>query len=123
MYRTSNELRHVDANVREAARFCVAVAALGVAFLIVATVWVSTCHGSTFDTAACGTPQRTVLAIGAPAILLLGGLRAFVRTYLAWRKREVWWAWQGAGWFLITLMLLVLTLSVPSVAGSTMFSW
>jgi hypothetical protein len=26
-------------------------------------------------------------------------------------------AWQGAGWFLMTVMLLVLTMSMPFVAG------
>jgi len=59
----------------------------------------------------------TLLAIGAPVILLIGGLRAFFRTYQTWRNRETWWAWQGAGWFLFTLMLVVLTMSMPALAG------
>jgi hypothetical protein len=44
-----------------------------------------------------------------------------VRTYQAWRNREIWWAWQGAGWFLFTLMLLVLAMSVPGSAGLIAF--
>ena len=87
----------------------------GVAFLVVAAVWVSTCDGATADTVACGAPQRTLLALGAPAILMFGGLRAFVRTYQTWRRHETWWAWQGAGWFLMTLMLLVLMMSLPTL--------
>ena len=102
-------------------RFGAVVAVIAVAFLITAAVWVSTCSGATADTVACGAPQRTLLAIGAPVILLIGGLRAFVRTYQTWRRRETWWAWQGVGWFLLTMMLLVLTMSLPPLAGSAVF--
>ena len=116
MYHNPNDLRHDDANVREAVRFGLVVAVLGVAFLVVAAVWISTCDGATADTVACGAPQRTLLALGAPVILLIGGLRAFVRTYQTWKRHETWWAWQGAGWFLMTLMLLVLTISLPTLA-------
>jgi hypothetical protein len=121
VYQSPNDLRQDDANVRDAVRFGLGVAAAGVAFLVVAAVWVSTCGGDTADTMACGAPQRTLLAIGAPAILLIGGLRAFVRTYQTWRRQETWWAWQGAGWFLLTLMLLVLTMSMPPLAGLAVF--
>ncbi|HZN85009.1 MAG TPA: hypothetical protein VFC01_35730 [Mycobacterium sp.] len=120
-FRNPNDLRHDDAHVRDAVRFGLVVAVLAVAFLVTAAVWVSTCDGATADTAACGVPQRALLAIGAPVILLIGGLRAFVRTYQTWRNNEPWWAWQGAGWFLFTLMLLVLTMSMPSLAGPAVF--
>jgi uncharacterized membrane protein len=115
-------LRHDDANVRAALRFALVVALLAVGYLVTAALWVSTCDGATADTVACGVPQRTLLAVGAPLILLIGGLRSFVRTYQTWRSRETWWAWQGAGWFLFTLMLLMLTMSMPSLAGPAVFS-
>ncbi|MGX9790233.1 hypothetical protein [Mycobacterium sp. MMS18-G62] len=114
-------MKQDDANVRAAVRFGLVVGILGVAFLVVAAVWVSTCDGATADTVACGPPQRALLSLGAPLILLIGGLRAFVRTYQTWRKHETWWAWQGAGWFLLTLMLLVLTMSMPVIAGPAVF--
>ncbi|MCW2685580.1 MAG: hypothetical protein JWR37_470 [Mycobacterium sp.] len=117
MYRNPHDLRHDDAEVRGAVRFGLLVAVGAVLFVVVAAVWVSTCHGATADTVACGAPQRTLLALGAPIILLIGGLRAFVRTYQVWRQHGTWWAWQGAGWFLFTLMLLVLTMSLPALAG------
>jgi hypothetical protein len=120
-FRNPNDLRHDDAQVRDAVRFGLVVAVLAVAFLVTAAVWVSTCDGATADTAACGVPQRALLAIGAPVILLIGGLRAFVRTYQTWRNHETWWPWQGAGWFLFTLMLLVLTMSMPALAGPAVF--
>jgi hypothetical protein len=121
VYQNSNDLRQDDAQVRDAVRFGLGCAVAGVVFLVVAAVWVSTCDGATADIVACGAPQRTLLAIGAPVILLIGGLRAFFRAYQAWRKEEAWWAWQGAGWFLLTLMLLVVTMSVPAVAGPAVF--
>lgn len=117
MYRNINDLRHDDVAVRDAVRYSVGVAVAAVAFLVIAAVWVSTCSGATADTAACGTPHRTLLAIAAPIILLLGGLRAFVRTYQVWRQHGTWWPWQGAGWFLMIAMLLVLTMSLPAIAG------
>jgi uncharacterized membrane protein len=121
VFHNPNDLRQHDANVRAAVRFALVVAVLAVGFLVTAALWVSTCNGATADTVACGVPQRTVLAIGAPVILVIGGLRAFVRAYQTWRNHETWWAWQGAGWFLFTLMLLILVLSMPTLAGPAVF--
>ncbi len=117
VYQSPQPVRHDDPGVREAVRFGAVVAVVGLVFLITAAVWVSTCSGATADTAACGTPQRTLLAVGAPAILLFGGLRAFFRTYQTWRRGETWWVWQGVGWFLLTMMLLVLTMGMMPIAG------
>jgi hypothetical protein len=30
-----------------------------------------------------------------------------------WRARGRWWIWQGAGWFLLMLMLVVLGMTAP----------
>ncbi|HEY6575822.1 MAG TPA: hypothetical protein VI029_13000 [Mycobacterium sp.] len=121
MYRNPNDLQHDD-SVGAAVRFAAVFGVLGVGFLVVAAGWVSTCSGSTLDTVACGAPERTLLALGAPVILLVGGVWAFVRTYRAWRNEETWWAWQGAGWFLLTSMLFVLVTSLPPLAGPAMAS-
>jgi hypothetical protein len=51
------------------------------------------------------------------AELLLGGIGAFVRTYRVWRAGGRWWIWQGAGWFLLVLMLLELTMTAPMALG------
>jgi hypothetical protein len=122
VYQSTERVQHAEVNVRDALRFGVSVAVIGLVFLITAAVWVSTCSGATADTVACGVPQRTLLAFGAPTILLVGGLRAFARTYTAWRRNETWWVWQGVGWALMTLMLLMLTMSMPGLAGSALFS-
>jgi uncharacterized membrane protein len=107
-----------DNEVHAAVRFAVLAAAAGVTFLIVAALWASTCKGAmALDTVACGTTQRTILALGAPLILLAAGCWAFLRTYRVWRDHGTWWAWQGAGWFLLMLMLLTLTMGAPPIAG------
>lgn len=120
MYRTSEDLRRGDARSRddvfEAVRLSVGVSVAAVVFLVDAAMWIGTCGGSTFDTVACGAPQRTFLALGAPLILLAGGLRAFVRSYQSRRQDGFPWPWQGAGWFLTAAMLLVLAEGVPFIA-------
>lgn len=120
MYRTTEDLRHSDARTREAVleavRFSVGVAVAAAVFHAVDAVWVGTCGGSTYDTVACGAPQLTLLALGAPLILLAGGLRAFLKTYQLSRLQGISWPWQGAGWFLMAAMLVMLAKSVPDIA-------
>ncbi|MGO9226570.1 MAG: hypothetical protein ACLP4K_23860, partial [Mycobacterium sp.] len=59
----------------------------------------------------------TLLAFGCPLILLAAGLWAFLRTYRVWKAEGNWWGWHGAGWFLLTLMVLTVSLGVPPIAG------
>jgi len=59
-----------------------------------------------------------VLASTVHAILFLGGVGALVKAYRVWRAGGTWPIWQGAGWFLLTLMLVCL--SIPWSAA--MFS-
>ena len=109
-----DRLGQEDNEVHAAIRFAILAAVAGVAFLIVAALWASTCQGAmSVDTAACGAPQLTILAFGAPLILLAAGCWAFVRTYRVWRDNGIWWAWQGAGWFLMMLMFVTLTMGAP----------
>lgn len=113
-----DRLGQEDGEVRAAVRFAVLTTVGAVALLVVTAAWVSTCgYPSAPDTVGCGLPERTLLSAAAPMALLAGGLRAFLRTYRVWRSRGVWWAWQGAGWFLLTLMAVVLTMSVPPMLG------
>jgi hypothetical protein len=112
-----DRLGQEDGEVRAAIRFTLLAAVGAVAFVVLAALWVSTCPGTGVDTVACGAPQRTVLAFGGPLILLAGGLWAFVRTYRVWRSEGTWWGWHGAGWFLLTLMIVTVSMSVPAIAG------
>ena len=117
---TGDRLGQVDNEVHHAVRFAVLAALAGVGFLIVAALWDSTCTGAmSVDTAACGAPQLTILAFGGPVILLVAGVWAFVRTYRVWRDQGTWWAWQGAGWLLMVLMFVTLTMGAP-IAGTVL---
>ena len=111
-----DRLGRQDDDVRAAVRFVVVVSAAAVAVFILAALWGSSCDG--LQAAACGSAPRRALAFGGPGMLLMGGLGAFVRTYRVWRAGRTWWGWHGAGWFLLTLMLLTVTLVAPVVAGS-----
>jgi hypothetical protein len=114
---SSRDLRPHDGTIREAVRFGLGVIALGVGFLFTAAIWVGTCSGATADSLACGAPQRTVLALGAPAILLFGGLYAFFRTNQNRHCHDARLAWQGAGWTLLTLTVVVTVMSLSPLAG------
>lgn len=103
--------------MRAAIRFAALAAIAAVGFLVLAALWVSTCPGTGVDTAACGAPQRTLLAVGGPVILLVAGLWAFLRTYRVWKAEGTWWGWHGAGWFLFTLMVLMVAMGVGPIAG------
>ncbi len=120
MYRTTEDLRHRDPDTRDGLRnavwFSVGVAVAAVVFMALASVWVGTCGGSTFDTLACGAAQLTLLALGAPLILLGGGLWAFLRAHQVRRQHGISSPWHAAGWVLMAGMLLVLATSMPSIA-------
>ncbi|MDY6996894.1 MAG: hypothetical protein SW019_09870 [Actinomycetota bacterium] len=49
-----------------------------------------------------------------PTVLFLGGVGAFVQTYRVWKGGGGWAGWQGAGWFLMLVMLI--SLSLPGAA-------
>ena len=112
-----DHLGQEDGEVHAAIRFAVLAATAGVGFVVLAALWVSTCPGTGVDTVACGAPQRMMLAFGGPLILLAGGLWAFLRTYRVWKAHGTWWGWHGAGWFLLTLMVVALGLGVAPIAG------
>jgi hypothetical protein len=112
-----DRLGQEDGEVLAAIRFAVLATAAGVGFIVLAALWVSTCPGTGVDTVACGAPQRTLLAFGGPLILFAGGLWAFLRTYRVWRNEGTWWGWHGAGWFLLTLTALTVSMGVPAIAG------
>jgi hypothetical protein len=105
-----------DVEVRAAVRFAALAAVAGVGFLILAAAWVSTC-GVAVDTVACGPPERTLLGIGGPVILLASSLWAFLRTYRVWRDEGTWWGWHGAGWFLLTLTAITASMGVAPIAN------
>ena len=85
---------HDPAMFRAAVKYVLSVIALAGAAFTFSVVW------------------RSVLAgVLVPTILFCGGVGAFVTTYRVWRAEGVWPIWQAAGWFL--LLLFLVCLSVP----------
>ena len=68
-----------------------------------------------FAVYALTAKHSMVVASVVPAVLFLGGIGAFVQTYRLWKVEAAWVPWQGAGWFLLTLMLFCL--SIPWAAA------
>lgn len=106
------EKRWSDPQTFRKAAIHVAVAiVLAFAAMAAIIVWATVgdpgeCSDAAFQ--VCQSPERYLLAGIPTAILLLGGVSAFVRAYLAWRRGGTWPIWQGAGWALFTLMLVYL---------------
>ncbi|GAA4476302.1 hypothetical protein GCM10023094_15850 [Rhodococcus olei] len=94
--------------IRRATRYTVVVLATALAVMALAALWAylgrSNCTEA--PTLVCATPDRYVLAIAPAAVLMVGGLGAFFHTYIVWRHGGTWPAWQGAGWALMTFMLI-----------------
>lgn len=102
-----------------AARFTGLVVAVAFLVLGLGLLWVSGCKSGTGADvlAQCSRFQRNSVGIGSPLIMLLGGVGAFARTYRVWRAGGRWWIWQGAGWFLLMLMLVELMVTAPLALG------
>lgn len=111
MRRTTERTARRDPNVDDvekrwhdprALRSAVGYVAVVVFIAAGAFVWYAT--GSRYD-----VPR----AVATPAVLFVGALGALVKTYRDWRVGRTWPIWQGAGWFLLSLALVAL--SVPAM--------
>jgi hypothetical protein len=60
-----------------------------------------------------------IVASAVPVILFGGGVGAFVKTYREWKVEGGWVAWQGAGWFLLILMLVCLAIPGAAIHASS----
>ena len=74
--------------------------------------------GLVFAAWAFTARDSVVAASLVPAILFGGGVGAFVKTYRVWKEEGAWPAWQGAGWFLLTLMLVCLSIPAAAIHAS-----
>ena len=61
--------------------------------------------------------SSVALAASVPAVLLIGGIGALVKAFLTWRQGGQWFAWQGAGWFLLALFLVCLAVPYAAVSA------
>ena len=105
-----NNARDVEKRWRDPAALRQAVE-YGIGVIVVA--------GVAFAVFAVVDKRSVILAAAVPTILFLGGVGAFVKAYRVWRVGGTWPIWQGAGWFLLTLMLVCLSIpwSAATFAG------
>lgn len=115
---TGDNLGRIDDDVRAAFRYGAISTVIAVVLLLIVAYWLRSCGPLTgSSTAACGKPERIVLSI-LPSVMLFGaGIGAFVQTIKLWKVRRTWWGWQGVGWYLLTLLVLVFTTFLPALAG------
>lgn len=66
--------------------------------------------GLAFALYAFGARDSVYAAALVPVFLFLGGVGALVQAYRVWRAGGGWFPWQGAGWFLLLMMLATLAL-------------
>ncbi|MFD4292761.1 hypothetical protein ACFWPA_07680 [Rhodococcus sp. NPDC058505] len=94
--------------LRRATRYTCIAAGTALAVMAASALWAylgrSDCTAT--EAAVCATADRYLLAIAPAAILAIGGLGAFVRTYTVWKRGGTWPVWHGAGWVLMTLTLI-----------------
>jgi hypothetical protein len=69
-----------------------------------------------FAAVAVADPIAVGWAFSPSAVLFVGALGAFGKTYADWRAFRTWPIWHGAGWFLLTLTLV--GLSIPSMIST-----
>lgn len=105
-----------DPGVRDAIRTGVGISVAVLVFLFVADMWNGTCTGSLAQAIGCAPSQQAALTLGAPAILLAGGIWSMARGFRV-RAGHSAMAWQVAGWTLFTLAVACAVLSLPSLPG------
>lgn len=59
--------------------------------------------------------QSMPLAIAVPGVFLLGGIGALGTGIAVFLRGRPWVPWQGAGWFLLLLMLAALSLPYAAI--------
>src|SRR4051812_50133350 len=74
--------------------------------------------GVVFAVYAFTARDSVIVASLVPAILLAGGIGAFVKTYRGWKAQGAWAAGQGAGWVLLIFVLVWLSISGAAVMGT-----
>lgn len=87
-------------------------AARAATIYVTAIVAVAGAAGTGFLLFLRDTPQWSW---GVPLVLFAGGLGAFGQTYRVWRAGGTWPIWHGAGWSLLTLMLVSLALPAAAI--------
>ncbi|WP_067806852.1 hypothetical protein [Nocardia beijingensis] len=102
---------------RRAATYVVSVLVTAALVFLLTVLWAAQRECVDQDKLLCDTAAQLAVVLGPPVVLLIGGIGAFVETYVQWRRGRTWPIWQGAGWFLFVLMLAYLSIGSGALAG------
>ncbi|RBO93709.1 hypothetical protein [Nocardia puris] len=102
---------------RRAVRYDLGVIAVAALVAAVTMVWAARRDVCLDGPILCDTPARLAVVLGPGLVLLAGGIGAFVLTVRTLRRGGAWPIWQGAGWFLLVLMVFYLAIG-GGTAGS-----
>ncbi|MGQ4615342.1 hypothetical protein [Nocardia sp. R7R-8] len=102
---------------RRAATYVTSVLAAAALVFLLAVLWAAQRECPDADKLLCDTAAQVAVVLGPAVVLLIGGIGAFVETYLQWRRGRTWPIWQGAGWFLFVLMVVYLGIGGGAVAS------
>ncbi|GGC68733.1 hypothetical protein IEU95_02480 [Hoyosella rhizosphaerae] len=70
-----------------------------------------TIPGGCVITDPCADTQRTIILFVPTGLIFLGVLGAVLFTLQCWRNGDEWRRWFGAVWFLLALVLVVMSMS------------
>ncbi|MFI6772441.1 hypothetical protein [Nocardia sp. NPDC050412] len=103
---------------RRVAIYVAAVLVVAALVFVTTAIWAAQRRAcAAAETMLCDTAAKTAILTGPTVVLMLGGICAFVQTYRVWRRGRSWPIWQGAGWFLFTMMIVYLGIGGGSVAS------
>ncbi|MGY1942772.1 hypothetical protein [Nocardia asiatica] len=108
---------HDPRGFRRAATYVAAVLAVAAVVFLLILLWAAQRECAERDRLLCDAPAQVAIVLGPSAVLLIGGIGAFVETFLQWRRGRTWPIWQGAGWFLLVLMVVYLGIGGGAVAS------
>ncbi|WP_063052717.1 hypothetical protein [Nocardia arthritidis] len=107
---------HDPRGFRRAATYVASVLATATLVFLLSLAWAAQRECADADRLLCDSTAQVAVVLGPAVVLLIGGIGAFVETYVQWRHGRTWPIWQGAGWFLFILMLIYLSIGGGAAA-------
>ncbi|MGY2008456.1 hypothetical protein ACW9HJ_24135 [Nocardia gipuzkoensis] len=108
---------HDPRGFRRAATYVASVLATAALVFLLILLWAARRQCAGEDRLLCDDAAQVAIVLGPSVVLLIGGIGAFVETYVQWRRGRTWPIWQGAGWFLFILMVVYLGIGGGAVAS------
>ncbi|WP_280251285.1 hypothetical protein [Nocardia abscessus] len=108
---------HDPRGFRRAATYVASVLTTATLVFLLILLWAAQRECAGEDRLLCDDAAQVAIVLGPSVVLLIGGIGAFVETYVQWRRGRTSPIWQGAGWFLFILMVVYLGIGGGAVAS------